>query len=178
MRAKGLKERSYQEGMPSRCASSGGTRYAPKHNPALYMWGGSDRTACASGDLPMGSNTSGQFLTDLANNTLPAFSLVTPDLCHDMHDCSVTTGDGFLKVLVPKILASAAYTSGGTALFIVWDEDSPIPNVVVAPSVKPGTVVTTTISHYSLLRATEGMLGLPLLLGAKTAADLRVPFQL
>ena len=48
-------------------------------------------------------------------------------------------------------------------MFVVWDEDSYIPNIVIAPSVIPGTTTSTAVSHYGLLRATEEMLGLPLL---------------
>jgi hypothetical protein len=60
----------------------------------------------------------------------------------------------------------------------MWDEDTPIPNIVIAPSVDPGTVVTTALSHYGALRATEEMLGLPLLRAAANAKaeDLRPAF--
>jgi len=177
VRTAGGTEKSYQEGMASNCSLSG-TRYAARHNPAMYMWGGSDRAACQADDIPMGSNTSGAMITDLDNDTLPTFSFITPNLCNDTHDCTVATGDRFLSVLVPHILGSAAYQSGTTARFIVWDEDTPIPNIVVAPSVLPGTVVTTSVSHYGLLRATEEMLGLPLLDAAGSATSLSGPFNL
>jgi hypothetical protein len=47
---------------------------------------------------------------------------------------------------------------------------------VVAPSARPGTVSGTTVNHYSLLRATEEMLGLPLLGQAAAAPELRSGF--
>ncbi len=178
VRAKGLKERSYEEGMPSKCAYSGGTQYAFIGNPALYMWGGTDQSACLQDDVIFGSATAGAFINALVNDNLPAFSLVTPNLCNDMHDCSVTAGNDFLAALVPQILKSPAYLSNNTAIFIIWDEESPIPNVVISPSVPRGTVVTTPINHYSALAATEKMLGLPLLLGAQSAPDMRGPFNL
>ena len=77
---------------------------------------------------------------------------------------------------MPQILATDSYRSGTTALFIVWDEPTPLANLVVAPSVRSGTVSGTAVTHYSLLRATEEMLGLPLLGGAATAPDLRTVF--
>ena len=43
-------------------------------------------------------------------------------------------GDHFLKTLMPQILSSQAYRSGKTAVFVVWDEDSYIPNIAIAPS--------------------------------------------
>ncbi|HEY7134494.1 MAG TPA: alkaline phosphatase family protein [Acidimicrobiia bacterium] len=175
VRAAGGTERSWDEGMSGNCSSSG-SDYAPKHNPALYYWGGSDRAACAGDDVPMGSATSGPFVDALRSDTLPTFSFVTPNLCNDTHDCGVATGDAFLSQLVPQIVNSPSYRRGDTALFVVWDEDTPIPNMVVAPSVRAGTTVSAAVSHYSLLRATEEMLGLPLLGQAASAPSLRGPF--
>jgi hypothetical protein len=84
----------------------------------------------------------------------------------------------FLKTLLPQILASQAYRSGRTAVFVVWDEDSFIPNIVIAPSVIPGTSTSTAVNHYGLLRATEEMLGLPLLGNAAGATSLRTVFHI
>ena len=52
---------------------------------------------------------------------------MAPNLCDDTHDCGVSTGDQFLKTLLPQILSSQAYRSGKTAVFVVWDEDSHYP---------------------------------------------------
>jgi len=177
VRAAGGTERSYAEGMSGNCSNSG-TTYAPKHNPALYMWGGADRTACQQDDIPMGSATAGNFINALNSNTLPTYSLVAPNLCDDTHDCGVPAGDQFLKTLLPQVLSSHAYRSGTTAVFVVWDEDSPTPNIVIAPSVIPGTAASTAVSHYGLLRATEEMLGLPLLGNAAQATSLRKVFHI
>jgi hypothetical protein len=179
VRTAGSSERSYAEGMSGNCSNSG-TTYAPKHNPALYMWGGADRTACQQDDIPMGSATAGNFIDALNRNTLPTFALVAPNLCDDTHDsgCGVSTGDQFLKTLLPQTLSSQAYRSGKTAVFVVWDEDSPIPNIAIAPSVIPGTTTSTAVNHYGLLRATEEMLGLPLLGNAARATSLRTVFNI
>jgi phosphatidylinositol-3-phosphatase len=172
VRTAGLTEKSYAEGMSSNCSNSG-TSYAPKHNPALYMWGDSDRQACAADDVPMGSNSSGAFIDDLQAGRLPNFSFIAPNECHDTHDCGVAAGDAYLKTLMDNILASRLYGQGHTAVVVVWDEDTPVPNLVVSPSVHPGTVVESKVSHYSLLRATEDIFGLPRLLSAADAPDLR-----
>jgi phosphatidylinositol-3-phosphatase len=69
-------------------------------------------------------------------------------------------------------------------VFITWDEDdllseNHIPTLVIGPSVPPGTTVADRLDHYSMLRATQEMLGLePPLGGAATAADMRGPFNL
>jgi phosphatidylinositol-3-phosphatase len=38
--------------------------------------------------------------------SMPKFSFVTPNLCNDMHDCSIATGDAWLQSWVPKITAT------------------------------------------------------------------------
>jgi phospholipase C len=180
VRTAGLTEKSYEESMTTNCSDTDSGDYAVRHNPAVFMTGGSDRAACQADDIPMGSNVAGALVDDIAANTLPNFAFVTPNLCNDMHDCSVAAGDAFLEVLVPQILDSASYQSGNTLLIINTDEDTPVLNIVVAPSVNPGTVVTTAVSHYGELRATEEALGLPLLGQAANAAaeDLRAAFNI
>jgi hypothetical protein len=179
VRAAGMQERSYEEGMPSNCYNSNSGTYAVKHNPAMFAVGGSDRVACQADDLAVADLvTGGAFVNDLNNDTLPAFSFITPNMCNDTHDCGVSTGDQFMSKFMPLILNSNAYRSGNTAVILMWDENTPIPNVVIAPSVVPGTVVSTALSHYSALRATEEMLGLPLLGAAASATSLRGAFHI
>ncbi|MDQ6727981.1 MAG: alkaline phosphatase family protein [Actinomycetota bacterium] len=178
VRASGRIERSYEEGMPAPCRLVSGGSYAAKHNPASYYTGGTDRAACQADDVPLGSIDAGALAKDLAADTLPAFSFVTPDLCHDTHDCSVATGDAWLSSWMPRILSSAAYRSGATAVVLMWDEPTPMPNIMVTPSTPAGTVVPQSFNHYSLLRTTEDMLGLPLLAGAAGAPSMRAPFRM
>jgi len=78
----------------------------------------------------------GQFATDLANNTVPDYSWISPDQCNDMHgrggpstdpcnfnDVSglIMTGDAFLSMTVSKIMNSRAWT-GNSVIFITWDD--------------------------------------------------------
>ena len=127
----------------------------------------------------MGTSSEGPFADDLANDSLPAFAFITPDLCHDTHDCAVAEGDRWLADWMPKILNSAAYRAGRTAVFIVYDEPTPMPNVVVAPSIPPGTVATEPVDHYSLLRTTEELLDIPTFLGAAAEApSMRAMFHM
>ncbi len=179
VRARGRTERSYEEAMPSPCRGSGGGRYAVKHNPAAYYTGPGDRAACLADDVALGTPAAGALHDDLARGSLPAFVFVTPDLCNDTHDCPVSTGDRWLAGWMPAILGSDAYRSGRTAVFVIWDEPTPMPNVVIGPSVVPGTVAPQAYDHYSLLRTTEELLGLSPFLGqAATAASMRPGFHL
>lgn len=173
VRAAGGTERSYQEGMTAPCQLASAGRYAVKHNPAAYYTAPGDRDACRADDLPFTA-----FQADLQAD-LPTFSFVTPDLCHDTHDCGVSTGDAWLAATLPGVLASRAYRTGTTAVFVIWDEPSPMPIVIAAPSVRPRTVARTPLNHYSLLATTEEMLGLPGRLGAAAQApSLRSLFNL
>ena len=167
VRALGKVAKSYEEAMPANCTLRSTSRYAVKHNPAAYYIGGDDRAACQRDNVPFD-----QFLPDLAGG-LPAFSLITPDICNDMHDCPVATGDKWLKDVVTAITASATYREGRTAVFVVFDESEgggTTPFLAVAPSIVPGTRVETELDHYSLLAFTEDALGVSARLGNAVGA--------
>jgi len=173
---------SYEESMPSNCDLTSSGTYAVKHNPEAYYTG--IRTACAADNVPMGTTSSGAFASALSSGTLPKFSFVTPNLCDDMHDCSVQTGDAWLQSWVPKITASASYQAGNTVIFITWDEDDSssgnhVATLVISPYTTPGTQSSTAFTHYSLLRTTEQLLGITTFLGnAASAASMRTAFGL
>jgi phospholipase C len=177
--------KGYAEGMASNCATGGGTRYAVRHAPWPYYVNGSagqQHTECLANDVPMGTASSGNFRTDV-NNGLPRFSFVTPDLCNDMHDCSVATGDAYLANLVPTIIAGPDYQQGRLAIVIVFDENAGASGnqvycAVISPFTSPGTQTATNFTHYSLLRTTEEILGVPLLGGASGAVSMRGAFGL
>lgn len=163
--------RALDESMPTNCDHSNSGEYAVRHNPAVYY--APLAAACAAQDVPLGP------VPDVSAR----FTLITPNACSDMHDCSIATGDRWLSGEVPKILASPQYRSGSTVLFITWDEsesgDSLVPTYVIAPSVRPGTRSAVPFNHYSLLRTTEHLLGLAPLLGrASTATDMSSAFHL
>ena len=173
---------SYQESMPANCDLTSSGTYAVKHNPEAYYT--NIRNACNSNNVPMGTTSSGAFLNALNSGTLPNFSFVTPNLCNDMHDCSIAIGDAWLQSWVPKITASPSYQAGNTVLFVTWDEDNgsggnQVATIVVSPYTTPGTKSGTAFTHYSLLRTTEELLGIPTFLGnAALATSMRPAFGL
>jgi phosphatidylinositol-3-phosphatase len=164
--------RSLQESMPSNCYLGNSGQYAVKHNPAAYYT--NIRTDCQTYDVPLGATP------DISAR----FTFVTPNMCNDTHDCSVTTGDDWLKGFISKLTSSPEYQAGATAIFLTWDEDdftdvNQIPTIVIAPSTVPGTKSATRFDHYSLLRTTEEMLGLTTYLGgAAGATSMRSAFNL
>ena len=157
--------RALQESMPSGCLRADSGLYAVKHNPAAYYRGLAD---CPRQDVPLVSPP------DLS----AAFTLITPNLCNDTHDCPTSTGDAWLAKLLPTLVATPEYRAGSTAIFVTWDEDdgsrdNRVALLAVARGVVPGTRAGARFDHYSLLRTTEDMLGLPALGGAASAAGMR-----
>lgn len=178
--------RAYQESMPAPCDRQDSGFYAVRHNPPPYY---TSLTGCLRRDRPLTD-----LPRDLAHNTLPAFSFITPNTCHDTHDCAVGVGDRWLAHEVPQILNSRPYRAGNTVLFISWDEGEGgsatycatnesdvgcyVAMVVVSPSTPSGRRSTQLFNHYSLLRTTEDLLGLPPLGQARTANSMAKPFGL
>jgi len=163
--------RALEESMTTACQQSDGGEYAVRHNPAAYYTGVA--TQCARQDVP---------LLPVPDLSAP-FTFITPNLCDDMHDCSVATGDSWLQTEMGRIVATSQYQEGDTAVFITWDEDDSsagnrVPFLVVAPSVQPGTTSGTPYDHYAMLRTTEAMLGLGFLGTAAVAPDVRYAFHL
>jgi len=150
---RGIPWRAYMEGMTGGCFDSP-YPYAVKHNPFAYYGG-----ACPSNVVPLT-----RLPADLEGDT-PRFVWITPDLCHDGHDCSSRQADDFLAGIVPRILASPAWQRGGV-LFITWDESSEegdgnrVPAIVVAPDLVRH-VTDRYHDHYSVLATVEDRLGVP-----------------
>jgi len=170
VRTAGKTERSFEESMPTNCVLSSVDTYAVKHNPAAYYAGGDDRTACRNDDRP--------FTATLPSGPLATFTFVTPNLCHDTHDCSVGAGDAWLKTFLPTVMATPEYRQRHLAIFVVWDEYTPMPTIIISPTTPAGTVVSQPFDHYALLRTTEEILGLPLLAKAASATSMRTGFGL
>ena len=175
--------RSYQEAMPAACDRSGSGSYAPKHNPAVYAVDA--RSTCPSSDLPLGTVSSGALAGDVGAGTLPSFSILTPDLDHDMHDGTVADGDRWLGPWLNLITAGPDYRQGRLAVLIVWDEGSGsgnnrshVPLYVLSASTLPGTRIGTPLDHLALLRTAEQLTGVGPPLGrAAGATSFAVAFR-
>jgi hypothetical protein len=158
LEARHLTWKTYAEGLP-RPGWTGPSRgrYAKRHVPFLYFRRVLSSPARLRRIVPLT-----QLARDRAAGKLPNFALVVPDFCHDMHDCSVATGDAWLKRFLPPLLKLP-----GTAVFVVFDEsdsaDARVPALALGPLVRPHSRATGPLGHYALLRTIEDGLGLPLL---------------
>jgi phospholipase C len=178
--------RAYEESMPAACDRHDSDDYAARHNPPPYY---TSLVGCSQRDLPLTDLGS-----DLKAGSLPAFSFITPNLCHDTHDCPVSAGDRWLATEVPQIVDSRAYRAGQTVLFITWDEGEGgstsdcatnvsdvgchVATLIVSPSTPSHQRSGELFNHYSLLRTTEDLLGVPPLGEAANARSMARAFGL
>jgi phosphatidylinositol-3-phosphatase len=159
--ASGRTWKTYAEGLPAPgFLGPFNGRYAKKHNPFAYFRGIADDPARRARLLPLS-----RLAPDVRAGTLPSFSLVVPDLCHSMHDCSVGVGDAWLRSQIGKFMKLP-----NTVVFVVFDEGkSSISGgghtaaLALGRAVRPGSRFTKVTSHYGILRTIEQAWGLPLL---------------
>jgi phosphatidylinositol-3-phosphatase len=166
--------------------------YAYRHNPFIYFHSITDRpAACDANDVRLDALTG-----DLADPArTPNLSFIVPSVCNDGHDipkCADGTpgglpaADAWLKIWVPRILASPAFKQDGL-LIVTFDEaardasaccnEPSGPNVkqqgfygpgggrigavVLSPFVAPNMLVTDPVNHYGLTKSIEDIFGLP-----------------
>lgn len=183
--------------------------YASKHNPFVYFQSVQRGvTPALSLSNVAAFDGAGGLWYDLGSGDVPNYSFIAPNQCNDQHGrgngtafCNydpndngtqaglnpalIYLGDQALQKIVNAIHASKVWTTGNTAIIVVWDENDysvqPIINQVVTivdtnygvHGVQSGNFYT----HFSLLRSIEGGLGLPCLNHAcdsstKTMTDL------
>ena len=113
--ASGRTWKTYAEGLPAPgFLGPFNGRYAKKHNPFAYFRGIAEDPARRARLVPLS-----QLGPDVRAGALPNFSLVVPDLCHSMHDCSVAVGDAWLRSQIGKFVRLP-----NTVVFVVFDEGS------------------------------------------------------
>ena len=120
--------------------------FAAKHDGQLFFTATNGGTATAPDTSP--SNPEAQFYaplqqlqTDLNNNTVARYNLITPDVYNDMHTAlntnftyngvtyqagtdaeQIAQGDNFLSIIVPEIEASQAFKNNGE--IVIWNDET------------------------------------------------------
>jgi phosphatidylinositol-3-phosphatase len=122
-----------------------------------------------------------QFKKDLANNALPNYSFITPNLCNDAHNCSLGTADSWLKTNIGPLINSSSFQSNGL-LIIVFDESANdnshgggrIAWVAISPKYSKGGYKSSTLyQHQNTLRLMLEGLGVKTYPGnAKNASNM------
>jgi hypothetical protein len=162
LEAAGKTWKTYAEDLPYPGFTGGYSgRYAKKHDPFLYFRDVVESRSRRNRVVPFP-----QLGHDLVRRRLPDFSLLIPNLCNDMHDCSVATGDAWLKAHVAPLLHSPQLRGG--VVFVVFDEGTSdrggggrIEALALGPTVRRGSRFARATNHYGLLRTIEDAWGLP-----------------
>jgi hypothetical protein len=153
----------YSEDLPAakpKACTSG--NYARKHNPWVNF-----------SNVPAASNESfAAFPGDFSD--LPTLSFVVPNLCNDMHDCTIATGDAWLQTHIDPYAQWAR--ANNSLLVLTWDEDdysqsNQIPTLFAGALVVPGDY-SGTIDHYTVLATLEAIYGLAPIAGAATRSAI------
>ena len=161
----GLTFKGYSESMPSAgyTGCSSGT-YMRKHN----SWVDFSNNA-ASVNLTYAS-----FPASSSYSTLPTVSFVTPNMCDDMHDCSIGTGNSWLQSHLDSYAQWAK--THNSLLIVTFDEDNSLSlnhiyTTFVGAHVKAGSY-PEKITHYTVLRTIESAYGLSAIGGAASVSPV------
>jgi hypothetical protein len=131
-----------------------------------------------------------QLAKDLAAGTVPNFSYIVPDECHDSHGAPpwcVDSGpinsvqqsfliaqmDTFVGEIVNAITSSSTWSTGNNAIVVTFDEGafakSQIVTIVITNHGPRGVTDNTSFNHFSLLASLQQTFGLGCLLNSCTA---------
>lgn len=132
--------KSYQQSLPypgytgPYYPSASNSLYVSKHDPFLNFADIQSNPARLHHLVP-----DTQLLIDLHDGTVPTFSFISPDLCHDMHGGApgcpksgqpggtndarlVRRGDDYVGTLVQRIMGARLWSQGNNAIVITSDE--------------------------------------------------------
>jgi phosphatidylinositol-3-phosphatase len=161
MLAANISFKVYAEGITPGYLGGDTGLYVIRHNPFAMLSDVAGNPAVANAVLcPFA-----QFATDLANNALPEFSFIIPNVDDDAHDGTPQQADRWLQSNVAGPLSGfPAFKAGGDGLLIVDFDESVatdlayggghIASVLWGPGVKPGYRQTssTIYQQQSVLR--------------------------
>jgi hypothetical protein len=151
--------RAWAESMPGHCALTNASTYAVRHNPPPY-YRDLFPNDCPRHDVPYPRTLPAH---------IPGLTFITPNLCHDIHDCSTSIGDTWLRRHVPPLLQL------GAIVVITFDEGEGNNHVYCAvrgPGVGRGVTRAAAFTHYSVLAGIERHFGLPRLRHASNARPI------
>lgn len=185
LNAAGLTWKVYAESLPTgvdptTVYESGS--YVARHNPAVYYSDIYTVPGMKQNIVPFT-----QLATDLANNQLPNYILIIPNVNDDAHDGSIAQADSWLSKNLTPLLNHPSFQPGGDGLMIVtFDEcdgaaggscngdTERVFTTVIGPKVKPGTKSMTSYQHESTLRTILDAFGITVYPGAAaTAAEMK-----
>lgn len=172
----------YAESIPSAgYLGSDSGLYLRHHNPFTYLSDVQNSPTQAANIVPFT-----QFSTDLANDALPQFSFITPNVNNNAHNGTLAQADAWLKSNIVPLLMNPAFQASGL-LIITFDESEladvengggHVATVVISSQAKSGYQSQTMYQHQSTLRLaleSSGVSTFPGLSG--TAAEMTEFFK-
>ncbi len=165
--------------------------YKKQHDPFAYLSDVVNSPSQANNLVPFS-----EFAGDLANNRLPNYAYIVPNLQDDMHDCPGGKGtnctiadkqsaaDNWLKTNIDPLINSAGFQSDGL-LIITFDEaeladrtngGGQVATIIIGSNVKPGYKSTTFYQHESTLRLSLEALGIKNFPGKAATAPTMAEF--
>ena len=153
--------------------------YVKRHNPAPWYSDVANHPPEQENMVPFS-----EFAKDLANQKLPSYSLIIPNLMHDAHNGTLAMADAWLKQYIRPVLDSPYFKPGGSAvMFITFDngngdQQGQVFTAVIGPNVIRGIKVDKEFHHQSTLRTMMELLGFKQFPGAAaTAAPMNEFFK-
>ncbi|HEV2135460.1 MAG TPA: alkaline phosphatase family protein [Terracidiphilus sp.] len=169
MLAANVSFRVYAEGITQGYLGGNTGLYVIRHNPFAMLSDVADSQQVANSVICPFS----QFAVDLADNSLPQFSYIVPNVDDDAHSGTPLTADSWLQAnVVTRLSASSAFQSGGDGILIVDFDEAATTDTshggghVVAlfwgPNVKAGYQQSSSIvyQHESMLATVMAALSL------------------
>jgi phosphatidylinositol-3-phosphatase len=153
--------------------SRGTSLYVQRHDPCSFFTDVVNSTTQAQNLVSFS-----QFSIDLANDALPNFSFIVPNLQDDAHDGPLSQADAWLKTNIAPLVSNSTFRNDGL-LIITFDESvgtdtqnggGHVATVIVSPKSKMGFQSTTMYQHQSTLRLILQGLGVSNLPGASSSA--------
>jgi acid phosphatase len=148
--------KSYAESLPAAGYLGGDSSlYLRRHNPFTYLSDVQNDSSQAAKIVPFT-----QFAADLANDALPQYSFIAPNVMDDAHDGSLAQADAWLQTNIAPLLASSAFQSGGL-LIITFDEGNQadvlhgggqVATLIISSTAKKGFQSQILYQHQSVLR--------------------------
>jgi phospholipase C len=198
--AAGLSWKGYMDSMPSACFHADASptagndpyqgnstaapagNYADRHNPFIYYPDILDDNTRCSAHVPPYP----QLGVDITNDTVPAYSFITPDTCHDGHDApcaggepgGLTSADLWLSQQLPNLIT---YMESHNGLVLITFDEGAVSDtsgcctggpggvagvggrvglLALGGGITGGLVSHTQYDHASMLRTVEDSFGI------------------
>lgn len=148
--------KAYEESIPSPgYLGNDAGNYVRRHDPFSLLIDVQQNSSQAANIVPFT-----QFSADLANNSLPQYAFIAPDLTHDAHNGTLAAADAWLQTNIAPLLSNSDFQSSGL-LIITFDESETgdlshggghVATIIISSKAKGGYQSQTLYQHQSTLR--------------------------